>query len=92
MYPHRPRASEPTYISISTSRTNRQHVIHHGRRESKEEDVDTEVHLVAGLDYEVAVVRRVQRGRDGIHVTSTRSEEETFSHFTFGVQYLYMAT
>lgn len=89
MHPHRARASELTCISISTSRANRQHVTHHGRRESKEEDVDTEEHLVAGLDYEVAVVRRVQRGRGGIHVTSTGRKETAFAHLTFGVQYLY---
>lgn len=51
--------------------------------------MDAEKHLVAGLDYEVAVARRVQRGRGGTHVTSTGSEETTFAHLTFGVQYLY---
>ena len=85
MLPHKPRASEPTYIFISTSRANRQHVIHHGRRESEEEDVDTEEHPIAGLDYEVAVVRRVERRQGIVHVTSTWSEETTSAHLTFGV-------
>lgn len=54
-----------------TSRANCQHIIHHGRRKLKKEAVDTEEDLVAGLDYKVAVLRRVQRGRSVVHITST---------------------
>ena len=63
--------NEPTRISVFTSRANRQHVIHHGRREFKEEAVNTKEDLVAGLDYEVAILQRVQRGRGTGHVAST---------------------
>jgi hypothetical protein len=82
VHPQRPsklRASEPTRICISASRANRQHIIHHRGREFKEEAVDAEEHPIAGLDYEVAVLRRVQRGRVIVHVASTGNGEITFA-------------
>ena len=67
--PSKPRASEPTSTSLSAPGANRQHIIHHGRREPKEDPVDAEVYPIASLDYEVAGARRVQQGRGIAHVS-----------------------
>ena len=47
--------------------------------------MNTKEDLVAGLDYEVAILRRVQRGRGTGHVTSTGDGETNVYHVSIYV-------